>query len=231
MATSSDWPPTHENNRHNDGDQHANPPDHDASGAKDSGDYGPGFLEWLNSKGITGKGELEAKPAVQSSTTQSEAEPAPLPPDVRAALWTIPLGVFWLTGGYIIPHLVAHSPDTLRRLTGVALIAWVISLGCELSRAYSIRSAYPAWGMWQWLTHPRVTRAFNHGSESANKAADSGGAFTLLAALALPALFATFYLFSGLLAIAVPLWLGSIGVATTTHLAVTITRHRRKGRR
>lgn len=189
---------------------------------------GPTFLEWLDEKGITATGEPKPQPAPESS---SPDEPPPLPPDIRAGAWTIPLGLAWLTGSYIVPQLTTHSTGTLPRILGVALIAYTISAACELSLAYSLRSAYPALGMWTWATHPRIARAFNHGTETVSKAGNNGGCFTLLAACALPAMFAAFYIFSKLLTIAIPLWVTLMTATTVTHVAVTIARLRRKGKR
>lgn len=196
---------------------------------KPSGDSGrgPTFLEWLDEKGITETGE--PKPETAPETVPDE--PLPLPPDIRAGTWTIPLGLAWLTGSYIVPHLSTHGPDALARVLGVALIAYTISAACELCLAYSLRDAYPALGMWAWIAHPRITRAFDHGTETANRAANSGGCFTLLAACALPALFAAFYAFSTLLAIAIPLWVAFMTVTTLTHIGVTLTRLHGKDKR
>lgn len=186
----------------------------------------PTFLEWLEEHGITEKGEPAEPPAPSSAETGSQH----LPPDIRAVLWTLPLALAWLTGGYIVPHLNTHSPGAVPRSIGVALIAWVISLGCELSLAYSPRITYPPLGMWQWLTHPRITHTLDRNHETAAKAANSGGVLTVIAALALPVSFAAFYVFFALLAVALELWIGFLSIVSLAHIAVTIVRHQQKGR-
>jgi hypothetical protein len=184
------------------------------------------YNEWLDEHGMTENGESAKPPA----TPSTEVEPNPLPPDLRAMLWTLPLALAWLTGAYIVPHLSAHAPGAVTRSIGVALIAWVISLGCELSLAYALRASYPPLGMWQWLTHPRIARVFNRSQEAATRATNNGGVLTLLAALALPGLFTAFYVVSALMAVALQLWIGLLVIVSLTHIAITIARHQRNTR-
>ena len=185
---------------------------------------GPTFAEWLIEQDITEEGDPKEPPA---SNPKPPDESLPIAPDIRAALWTLPLGVLWLTGSYITPHLTAHPPATALRLTGLALIAWVISLGCELSIAYALWDGYPAMGMWEWLTHCGIAGLLDRSHEGANRAMQSGGVLTLLAGLALPGLFGALYAFFALLSIAVHILLTLMTVTCITHIAVTVTRNRR----
>lgn len=182
------------------------------------------FNEWLDEHEITENGHPKPKPATESATTQT----VPLAPDIRAALWTIPLGIAWVFGGYLVPHFTTHAPGTVRRLIGLALIAWVISIGCELKTAYALRDDYPPLGMWQWLTSPRISRVFNRGSETATRAANNGCAITLLAALTVPGIFAAFYIFTALLGVAIQIYITVIAATSITHIGVTLWRHQNK---
>lgn len=193
-------------------------------------ELGQSFREWLNQRGITETGEKKIDETPPPASESPSAIETPLPPDIRAGTWTIPLGVAWLFGGYLVPHFADHAPGTVRRLIGIGLIAWVISITCEMSIAYRLRADYPPLGMWQWTTNRRLSRVFNRGHETASKAANNGGCLTVVAGLTLPALFAAFYIFSALLAIAIPLWVAIVTLVTVTHLAVTIARHYTKGR-
>lgn len=188
-------------------------------------DYGPTFEEWLNQHG-KGRTKADNKP---SPAAESDDDRAPLfSPDVRAIGWTVPLGIAWIAGAFIVAHLKNTSGHTGIRLFGVALMAWGIHIVCELSLAYRIRNAYPRLGMWEWLTHRAVTRAMARTQETAARAANSGCVLTLLAGLVMPALVAAFYLFFTIVSAAVQIWLTLVITATVTHIGVTVARHTRR---
>jgi len=174
-------------------------------------EHGQSFSEWLEEHKITEDGDPKPTPA----TKPEPAQTARLAPDIRAALWTLPLGIISILGGYLVPHFTAHGPGAVRRLIGLALIAWVISIGCELKAAYALRDAYPPLGMWQWLM----------------SAANNGCALTALAALAVPGVFAAFYICTALMAVAIQIFITVIVVTSIAHIGVTLSRHQHKERR
>ena len=190
-------------------------------------EHGQSFSEWLEEHKITEDGDPKPTPA----TKPEPAQTARLAPDIRAALWTLPLGIISILGGYLVPHFTAHGPGAVRRLIGLALIAWVISIGCELKAAYALRDAYPPLGMWQWLMSPRLSRSFNRGEVTATRAANNGCALTALAALAVPGVFAAFYICTALMAVAIQIFITVIVVTSIAHIGVTLSRHQHKERR
>lgn len=184
------------------------------------------YDEWLNEHGITPNDAPRPEPATESEPTQT----TPLAPDIRAVLWTVPLGIAWILGGYLVPHFTAHGPGAVRRLIGLALIAWVISIGCELKTAYALRDDYPMIGMWQWLASPRIAGAFTRGQETVTRAANNGCALTTIAALAVPGIFAAFYTCTALMGVAAQIYITVIVATSVTHIGVTLWRHQhRKG--
>lgn len=190
-------------------------------------DFGLDFDEWLKDTNIN---DTEPDPLAESDneTDTADEKVTGIPADMRAALSTVPLGIAWLFGGLIVPNLAAHSADTTRRLIGIGLMAWVISLACELSVAYSQHIPYPRLGMWEWLSHVNLARLADRGQHAVTNATGNGCLFTAISALAIPAVFALFYLFSALLAISLQLWVTTICAAVATHVAATLVRHRRK---
>ena len=184
----------------------------------------PSFREWLDEREITDDDPPKATPAPQSEPVN---EPPLIAPDYRAALSTLPLAAMWLIGAYTAPKLTTDMPFSALRLTGLALIGWGISLGCELSIAY--RDTYPTWGMWEWMKQLRLSGPFTRIQRAAGKAASNGAVSTLLAACAVPGLFAAFYVFFAALSVAVHILITAIAATAVTHIAVTITRHQRKG--
>lgn len=182
------------------------------------------FDEWLDDHGIAETSEPKPQPAPESVP----AQPAPLAADIRAVLWTLPVGLAWILGGYLVPHFATHAHGAVQRLIGLALVAWVINLGCELERAYALRADYPPLGMWQWLTSRHLSRTVNQGQETVTRAANNGCALTLLAALAIPGIFTAFYVFTALLAVAIPIYITLMTATSITHIGVTLWRRQNK---
>lgn len=187
-------------------------------------EYGQPLSEWLDEHGITENGDAKPLPATEPAPTKN----ASLAPDIRAFLWTVPLGIVWIFGGYLISHFTGHAPGTARRLIGLAFIAWEISVGCELKTAYTLRADYPPLGMWQWLASPRLSAMLNRSQHTATRATNNGCALTAMAALAIPGTFAAFYAFTALLAVAIQIYLTLMTATTVTHIGVTLWRGRHK---
>jgi hypothetical protein len=156
------------------------------------------------------------EPAVEAGgeADRDDARASGLPVDLRAALSVVPLGVAWLSGSYIVSSLSPHSPQIAHRLIAIALIAWDISLACELSVAHSRRLSYPRLGMWDWCTRLNLAPLTRHGLATFGTAG-----------LVILTLFILFYVSSALLAAAAQIWITLLALTAGIHLTATVIRH------
>jgi hypothetical protein len=196
-----------------------NPPP-DETPAPES-EHRPTFREWLGQKGITESGE--PLPETDSGNTPDESPPL-FAPDVRAICWTIPLGVLWEVGAYVVAHISGHD-GAFVRLTGLGLVALAVNLACEVSLAYTLKDDYPRLGVWEWLLNPRPSTVVDRAQKAVNAALGSGCLLTLFAGLMVPALVVAFYLFFAALSAAVPIWVAFVVITSVIHIASTLIRH------
>lgn len=185
-------------------------------------EYGPTLKQWQSDQGKHEAGGTENRSKPSSTSRRRTVNGTQ---ETRAIAWTMPTGVTGVVGSYVATNLQPHTHGTALRIIGIALIAWGVTMGCELLIANN-SDAYPELGMWAWITTPLARRIIRRIRERFAEAAESGIALTMGAALILPALFVAYYILPTIIADALPAWLTLLIGATAIHCAVTVTRYR-----
>lgn len=180
-----------------------------------------GYREWLSAQ----------QPRADESTDNAKSVGPPIrAPEIRAVAWTVPSGITGLFGAYVSIHVAGygHALSTLS-LTGIALVAWTISITCEMTLARAMNTDYPNLGMWAWFTHPLTMRVLQRIRTPVAKLAGNGCLFTLLAGMTLPGLFYTAYFALLVMPVAPQIWAICLIGTSLTHVTATIARYRREG--
>lgn len=170
------------------------------------------FSDWLARQETQTRDPTDDRPPKHPDTS------APSSTETRVFLSTLPYGLFWVATAFIAAHMTGHVIDPTRRMVGLGMLTWATALGCELTRCYAMGEAYPSWGMWGWVGHPTTKRLANKVHRAIGTAMNDGRLLTVVASLALPAIFGGIYAFFALIAHAQQLWMLSVLVSTGLHI-------------
>jgi serine/threonine protein kinase/cytochrome c-type biogenesis protein CcmH/NrfF len=165
------------------------------------------------------------------------------PPAVtRAVLWTLPLLLLWLGGSWTIIQIVQAAASDRGSQTGdvsglivpflvIGVIAWLVSLACEVFIASRQGSDYMALGLWSSVAKflKSTSRSLSGASKTVSRTARGTrprGCGVALLLCILPLLL-ILLLIPAFLAIAWLLWLALMVVASIAHVVVTGVRMQR----